>query len=102
MSEWPGKKATGNARWWYDEALHKHIYHPAHKHIYHPAHKHIFHSAHKHIFHSAQIGELEQLLSSKVAEDERRTEQLQNLQVTACGCVAYRSEMLTAVVHLVG
>ena len=94
MSEWPGNKATGNARWWYDEAIHKHICHPAHKHIYHPAHKHIFHSS--------QIGELEQLLSSKVAEDERRTEQLQNLQVTMCGCVAYRSEMLTAVVHLVG
>ena len=38
MSEWPGNKATGNARWWY-EAIHKHIYHPAHKHIFHPAHK---------------------------------------------------------------
>ena len=86
MSVWPENKATGNARWWYDEAIHKHIYHPAHKHI----------------FHSAQIGELEQLLSSKVAEDERRTEQLQNLQVTMCGCVAHRSEMFTAVVHLVG
>ena len=74
MSEWPGNKATGNM------SMRLHI---------------------RACLLTAQIGELEQLLSSKVAEDERRTEELQNLQVTTCGHTAYKPDD-TLTFHLVG